>query len=394
MNSNTTCRPHFHHSLQALVCLAALATPAFADVLVVDGTGAGEFTDLTQAVAASASGDVILVRPGTYLGDVDLQGRGLTVVADAPGTVVVDGMVRVAGLSAGRFVVLSGLELRSGFTFEDCDGQIQVRDCVGPRHTAGVNHPGNLGFPQMGECGIGVSSHTARNCARVVLTDCTLTGEDGLDGFDGEPGEHGLLVADSRVLLFDCTLMGGHGGEANWGFGHGAVIGGAGGDGLRLLGADAEVTYEGLVTVGGMGAQAPTQFDISGCNGVDVRGLGGAALTRPPVSFDVPPILRGQAPATFLVEGPVGSTVIFASAQNPGWRPLGLVSGNLTVGNPLRISVHGPIPAGAPLAVQIDMFDPPTQDDFVHFFFQAVVLTGNGRLVTEPQHTVVLHPSL
>ena len=75
-----------------------------------------------------------------------------------------------------------------------------------------------------------------------------------------------------------------------------------------------------------------------------------------------------------------------------GLRQLGLVSGNLTVGNPLRISVHGPIPAGAPLAVPIEMFDPPTPDDYVHFLHQGVVLTSGACLVKEPQHTVVLYP--
>ena len=76
-----------------------------------------------------------------------------------------------------------------------------------------------------------------------------------------------------------------------------------------------------------------------------MSGVGAAALARPPVSFDVPPILPGSAPTTFL-------------------------------------------------AVTIDMFDPQTPEDFRHFFFQAVVFTSGGRLVTEPQHTIVLHPSL
>ena len=83
------------------------------------------------------------------------------------------------------------------------------------------------------------------------------------DGFDGEPGEHGLLVDDSSVLLFDCTLRGGEGGEAQWGFGHGSVVGGAGGDGLRLVGAGTIATHEGLVLVAGMGAQSPNQSSTS-----------------------------------------------------------------------------------------------------------------------------------
>jgi hypothetical protein len=52
---------------------ACLAGAANAGVLVVDGGGQGDYTDIQSALDAASDGDTILVKPGTYEIDASLD---------------------------------------------------------------------------------------------------------------------------------------------------------------------------------------------------------------------------------------------------------------------------------------------------------------------------------
>ena len=88
---------------RVLVALASflgcvLATPARADVLVVDAAGGGQYTDIQSAVLAAQDGDVVLVRTGVY-GPFDVRAKALDIVAYEGADVRVVGTTRVrAGL--------------------------------------------------------------------------------------------------------------------------------------------------------------------------------------------------------------------------------------------------------------------------------------------------------
>ena len=110
------------------VLLTCLPAPAFADVHVVDGSGAGEFTDIQSAVARADCGDVILLRPGFYTGPVVLDGLGVHVVSSSAHAVTVFGEFEVRNLAASDSVVLSGLDLIDGFYFHDCAGSTVVTE--------------------------------------------------------------------------------------------------------------------------------------------------------------------------------------------------------------------------------------------------------------------------
>ena len=57
------------------------------DAIVVDGSGGGDFTTLSEAVTAAQDGDHILVRPGTYVEAVVVD-KDLTIAGDGDGPVV------------------------------------------------------------------------------------------------------------------------------------------------------------------------------------------------------------------------------------------------------------------------------------------------------------------
>ena len=61
----------------------ALAAPLGAqDVHVVDGTGAGDFLTIQEAVDVAARGDTLLVKSGNYPG-FTIEGKALQVVAES-----------------------------------------------------------------------------------------------------------------------------------------------------------------------------------------------------------------------------------------------------------------------------------------------------------------------
>lgn len=52
------------------------------DTFIVDETGAGDFTSITEAVAAAPDGHTILIRPGRYVESVAVIGKDLTITGD------------------------------------------------------------------------------------------------------------------------------------------------------------------------------------------------------------------------------------------------------------------------------------------------------------------------
>jgi polygalacturonase len=88
--------------------LGLFATSARADVLVVDASGMGDFTDIQPAIDAAADGDLVLVNPGVFQGFTILD-KSVSVVARSTATVSIDGSVIVQHLAAARYVELAGL---------------------------------------------------------------------------------------------------------------------------------------------------------------------------------------------------------------------------------------------------------------------------------------------
>lgn len=122
-----------------LFALLAAARTARADVLRVPA----DHPTPAAAVAAAAEGDTVLVSPGAYGGAIAITGKSVSIVATAPGVVLL-GRVSVADLLAHQCVVLRGLELREPalgpfdvlpvnrrrVSASGCAGPVWIESCV------------------------------------------------------------------------------------------------------------------------------------------------------------------------------------------------------------------------------------------------------------------------
>src|SRR6187402_812579 len=119
----------------AFALLLAAGASAQAVFVVAPVAGPGVFsTDIQPAVDAAANGDLVLVRAGTYFG-FTIDGKGVSVVADAGATVVANGLVTVSHVSASQRVLLQGLTVHgdnssSAIITQDAPGPIWIESCT------------------------------------------------------------------------------------------------------------------------------------------------------------------------------------------------------------------------------------------------------------------------
>lgn len=198
------------HAL-ALVALSAPCSVASAQsVLVVDAAGgAGStHTQVSAAVAAAASGDLIVVRAGSY-GSFAVSGKSLSIQAEPGAQVTIEtspgsfGQIAVRNLAADQRVDVRGFDvplgsegllLRPAFLVEDCAGAVVAEDC---RFRASF-----IGHPAGGN-GEGAK---VLGSASVSFVRCTI---EGLPS--GAPPtffSDGLGVCGSDVQLYDCQVSG------------------------------------------------------------------------------------------------------------------------------------------------------------------------------------------
>ena len=330
---------------KVLTCVSALsaaATPA-ADVLVVDGLGAGTFPNVAAAVAAAAPGDTILIRAGNY-GSFTIDGLGLTVTADEGAVVVIQDHVTVQNLGPSDAVVLRGLAGSSfkplGLTVRTCEGGVLVEDCV----LRGTGTPSPFfpgGFEGAGVC----------DAAGVSFVRCSITGATTSPKFSSHGGPGLLVEGGSAVHLYDSAVSGGPGspnfvtlaassggpgarvseasflfasgseirggaGSVSLPFGGSCIDGGDGGDALVVQDAASSVRLLDTLLAAGPGEPAAG----AGCAG----GTGGASSTAPAGAVQT---LPGTA-RTLAASHPVreGATITFTYAGEPGDAALLLLS--------------------------------------------------------------------
>lgn len=203
--------------------LLALAVPA--QTFIVDAaSGPGtNFTDLPPAIAAVPDGAILLVRPGTY-GPIVLNGKGLSILATAPGVLLALGAtILVQNLSAAQAFTLRGVEAQIGpmawTTF--------VQNCAGPVLFDGYVFQNSGAFPSVYAVGLRVVG-----CPQVVLRNCSLKGRFAIDALSSTiaaeqcelrgqdaffaphigayPGT-GIQAQSSNITLSRCRVFGGAG---------------------------------------------------------------------------------------------------------------------------------------------------------------------------------------
>jgi len=115
------------NKLLVLATFALACSPALANTLVVDAAGGpgSQFNDIATAIAASSSGDVILVRAGAYSPfTVD---RGIVIVGSTG--VLVTGGVSVTGIVAAERAATVDVDV-GALTVTHCRGPVILQNIV------------------------------------------------------------------------------------------------------------------------------------------------------------------------------------------------------------------------------------------------------------------------
>ncbi len=92
----------------------------FADVIVVDINGAGDFESIQAAIDKSVSGDTVKVLPGIYVENINYNGKNISVIGDeGPNSTIIDGSQSQDTIYGSVVTFLSGEDttaIISGFT--------------------------------------------------------------------------------------------------------------------------------------------------------------------------------------------------------------------------------------------------------------------------------------
>jgi len=356
------------------------AATAAGEVLVVDaGGGPGAaFTDLQPAVDAANDGDLILVRSGKYSA-FRIDDKALFVQAQAGAVVLVESdfvvPADVRNLSAGRHVVLRGLELRGG-TF----ASVFPMASTVVFGLAAADNAGSLWVEDCRVSGTGGGARVERSSAAVFLR-CELRAEDlgGSLELYGFPGGSGLVGDDASIHLYGTSLRGGAGsafeGLSAFDGGHGASLEGgllfasgcsfaggtggisvvecaAGGHGLLLAGGAPEAWTLGSTLLGGPALAGPFCATAAGAP-VSVQSGTHDTFAVPPLELVArSPVTAGE-PVELSVSGPPGAVVLLLFGREPlaSFRPA--ASGSILVAPPRALLPLGRLPASGELEARV-----------------------------------------
>ena len=85
----------------AIALVVLLAVPAFSAAQTTWHVP-DDFTSIQSAISGTANGDIIIVRPGTYLENLNFEGKAITLKSESgPDVTVIDGQqAEKAGLEA------------------------------------------------------------------------------------------------------------------------------------------------------------------------------------------------------------------------------------------------------------------------------------------------------
>lgn len=363
---------------RALASLALIAPVLSAQSIhTVDALGGGDFLDIQTAVDAAVSGDVLLVKAGTYSGFI-IDGKSLVVAAEAGQVVEIDESVSIGNIAVDDKIVLQGLTLNptqspilfSALSLTNCAGHVLLQEL-------------NAEVPAFGIAIFGVVY--AQDCAAVAIVNSTIDsrdsepaqfsgaivgdnshftmhgvtgyGSNGSDGtvmsFFGQPGGSVLELRGGSALIVDANFTGGQGGDGNTFLNPGG--GGRGGHAIQLLaameGAPSLVVYDSTLTPGQGGTGLRPAVD--GLPGEMVDVVVGT-LTEPAAfarTFTAAPVVR---------DGEMTSIVFNGQPFDLTWHIIGFDTNSATVYLPDFLGAFHP--GGAPT-----------------FFQYRGLLNGNGK---------------
>ena len=272
--------------IPAMLLAGALAATTW----TVDDDGPADFSEISDAVAAAAAGDVLLVEPGQYQAfDLDkslaIVGRVGAARPDVAGPILID--------SSTGFTI-SRLRMQS----------VQVT--------------GVAGAARFDDCRFSaVGGATTSHGLQVVSSSQVLVSRSVVLGHDAEAGDGGtaLWAVGGTVTLVDTNVRGGHGAV---GPGLGPTDGG---DGILARFAGRVLAASGNVRGGNAGGSDTPGACVLGAAGDGVRALGASFVDLRGDAGDV--VLPGSSGSAFcrgtpgvsgLAEG--GSTIVFSGVTH------------------------------------------------------------------------------
>jgi hypothetical protein len=193
-------------SLLAIATIALTATPTGAGTITVDCAGSGDYTTISEGLAAGSPGDTILVLPGTYGGpennDLSFGGKDMVLrSADGPGSVAIDHYSQfysVFHIHEGetRDAVVEGLTVSGAWAWctipvlDIHDASPTFRNCrFSSNYAAGGHHT-------EGWCGVGSFYRSGG-----ALIDCVM--EDN----SAHCGIGAIGIVDSSVDIENCSFI-------------------------------------------------------------------------------------------------------------------------------------------------------------------------------------------
>ncbi|MFT7669605.1 MAG: putative outer membrane repeat protein [Planctomycetota bacterium] len=411
---------HMRHFFSVLLASACLMGSANADVLVVAADGSGSFLTIQSAVTSASDRDVILVKSGLYSG-FQIDGKALTVTAEANSRFDVEGTVFVQNLGSVQTVLFAGLDVLGeydglgavgdGLILKDNQGRVRAQDCS---FTASQDEP-----PAAAADSSGREGALIENCADVIFTHCSFLGGEGLwntscctPGFEGG---NGALFEDSKVALYDCDLNGHKGPENGWGGPGGAGLlvrsmftyvsgcsldggrggtgvdeaggilhAGDGGDGLHADSGSVVRLVDVDLSFGGVGSPG---FP-GGVHGFEIGGAGDVQVFETAARSLVAGNLTWSGSALGVqINGEPGDRVRLLSSLGTSWRFDPLRNGVWALRFPLNVQavpvgagVGGTItiPASGLATVLLDVADLPASQEANSWYIQGVVSDGSG----------------
>jgi hypothetical protein len=412
---------------------------ALGGVIVVDAAGGGSFTQIQPAVNAAASGDTILVKPGSYAG-FTIDGKGLTVVGDVGTRPSVFQSVRVANIGSMQSVTLARLNVL--VTTGPSEAALDVEDCAGALRFVESDFHGRNGtpfvFPTFGALLV--------DAPDVAFSGCAIVGGNGKSSltcvFDVVTGGTvGLNTLNSSSAVYDCTVAGGDGGDGGDRTGPGGagawVVAGSGAPQTAFFfgsrsnihggpGGSTDCPTYGCPSDGGsaftLTAQQPTSTAIGwildsmvvGGNAGEVIG-GSTSCPADPgepysddfpflfaasgLGFAIPSIAREGTFVTVTFTGAPGSRVYLNDSLEttfegvPSWRGV-LLAPFLREGAPVRQIKWGVIPASGELTRTYAVPLLPAGEQAQTRFLQAYRIGANGITLGSFRTLTVLDSSL
>jgi len=330
--------------LRSLVTLsvtaAALAGTGLAGTLTVDDDGDADFAQISDAIAAAANGDLILVSPGSYE-DFTL-GKGLVILGVGPGVLVGSGS-RIDGIPASRRAVLADMSFVD-LCVVDCNGTVVLDDLLVAGSSTMEEQVLVTGSGDVRMHALTVQSTSfTREGLRISGSRCELVSSHVQGGSGGDPAVAGIEVLGSSFAhLAGTSVQGGRGVDGDC-FGFTSDPGGDGGPAIRIAdGSTALVTglETDLIKGGAGGLGSDCDCDGFGASGVLLDGASGGPSSHLRHSGAT---LQGGLSFCYGNESPIGINSCpgcSATAARPA-DPHLLRQLVPTPGGPLRFIVHG-----------------------------------------------------